>query len=359
MINYHLTYDMKILFVGINPHYGSDRRGTPFSNNKMFWYLLHDAGLLEEDRTILRNDEKLREIYEKKFSHQYHLGLINMIDRPTRTISGLNRGEEILGRKRLSAAIKRYHPYVVCFVGKKPYQLFSGTLKCTYGWQSDYALAKVYVMHTPLHGLARVRIEELNEINRIANNIAVSRRKIIKFKGKQKSKSEIFTIGHSTRTLDEFVALLKHNKIQQLIDIRKIPGSSYNPQFNKETLSVFLRNRKIGYRHMVGLSGFRHTTKKSVNMGLYNASFRGFADYMQTQEFAENIKKLLEFAKKKRIALMCAEALPFRCHRSLVADVLVSRGIVVKHIYGPNSIKVHAMSPFAKIKDHIVYYPKK
>lgn len=168
----------------------------------------------------------------------------------------------------------------------------------------------------------------------------------------------IFTIGHSTRSLEQFREILKKYQINQLIDVRKMPGSKHNSQFNKETLSRYLRNRKIGYRHMIGLSGLRHTKKDSINQGFYNKSFRGFADYMQTESFKESLKKLIEIAHKKRAVIMCAEALPFRCHRSLIADALVAQGIEVKHIYGLSSVKDHVLRSFAKVKDGTVYYPK-
>ncbi len=167
----------------------------------------------------------------------------------------------------------------------------------------------------------------------------------------------IFTIGHSTRPIDEFKNILEHYQINQIIDIRKIPYSQHNPQFNKETLAHYLRNKKIGYRHMVGLSGLRHTTKKSINQGLHNKSFRGFADYMQTDMFKKNIKKLIEIAAKKHVAIMCAEILPFRCHRSLIADVLTAQGIVVKNIYTIHSVKIHQLRSYATIEDHTIYYP--
>lgn len=177
-------------------------------------------------------------------------------------------------------------------------------------------------------------------------------------KKKKAEKLEIFTIGHSTHSLSDFLAILKKYDINQLIDIRKIPFSRHNPQFNKDTFAHYLRNKKIGYRNMVGLSGLRHTKKDSINKGLYNASFRGFADYMQTAPFKKNLNALIKIAKKKRVALMCAEILPFKCHRSLIADALSAHAIKVIHIYGVNSFKLHKMRSYAKVKDGIVYYPE-
>src|SRR6266481_37845 len=142
----------------------------------------------------------------------------------------------------------------------------------------------------------------------------------------------IFTIGHSTRALDEFIALLKAHGVGQLVDVRTIPRSRHNPQFNRDTLPTVLRNNRIGYRHMKGLGGLRHPRKDSPNTGWRNAGFRGFADYMQTTEFEMFLKKLMELAKKKQAVIMCAEAVPWRCHRSLIADALTVHGIRVEHI---------------------------
>lgn len=168
MIQYHFTPGLKILFIGINPHPGSHRRGVPFSNNKMFWYLLHEAGLLKEGRDELRNDAQLKELYTKRFGPKYHYGLVNMVDRPSRTITELKKGEEIVGRARLQTIIAQYHPRVVCFVGKQPYRLFIGQSKVEYGWQASIGGSKIYMMHTPLHGPAAVRISELKEVGRAA-----------------------------------------------------------------------------------------------------------------------------------------------------------------------------------------------
>lgn len=164
MIKYYLQSHLDILFVGINPHHGSHARGVPFSNNKMFWYLLSDAGLIPATRSQLRDDNFLYHLYTKLFAPVYKLGLINLIDRPTREISLLQRGEEKVGRKRLTHAIDVYHPTVVCFIGKATYQLFIGHKTCEHGWQKDIASSHIYVMHTPLRGAAAIRIEELQEL---------------------------------------------------------------------------------------------------------------------------------------------------------------------------------------------------
>ena len=151
----------------MNPHPGSYRRGVPFSNNKMFWYLLHDAGLLSESRDVLKDDAQLKGLYMHSFKNKYRFGLINIVNRPTRTATEIKKEEALPGRKRILNAIKKYQPLVVCFVGKITYSLFVGSSKISYSWQSDIEKSKIYVMHSPLHGLASVRIKELKEINRL------------------------------------------------------------------------------------------------------------------------------------------------------------------------------------------------
>ena len=167
----------------------------------------------------------------------------------------------------------------------------------------------------------------------------------------------ILTIGHSTRLLEEFIALLKAHGVKQLVDVRTIPRSRHNPQFNRDTLSTKLRNARIGYRHMKGLGGLRHPRKNSPNTAWRNAGFRGFADYMQTTEFAENLQKLIDLAKKKPLAIMCAEIVPWRCHRSLISDALTVRGIAVEHITSRTSRHSHKLTSFAQIVGQRVLYP--
>lgn len=164
MIKYQVGYGLKILFIGINPCPGSYSRGVPFSHNKMFWYLLHDAALLPEPREILKDDVQLKKLYLHSFKKTYRFGLLNIVDRPTLTAAEIKKIEALPGRKRLFTAIKKYHPLVVCFIGKMTYNLYSGSSKFSYGWQPDIALSKVYVMHSPNHGFARTRIKELKEI---------------------------------------------------------------------------------------------------------------------------------------------------------------------------------------------------
>jgi TDG/mug DNA glycosylase family protein len=171
MIKYQIGYGLKIVFVGINPHPGSYQRGIPFSNNKMFWYLLSDAGLIDEPRDFLKDDKKLKHLYEHEFKKKYHCGILNLVDRRTKTTSELKKSEAIPGRKQILAAIRKYQPKVVCFVGKITYQLFSGLQDVDFGWQPDIASSKIYVMHAPHHGLARVRIKDLQEVARVSHKI--------------------------------------------------------------------------------------------------------------------------------------------------------------------------------------------
>ncbi|HBG28821.1 MAG: DNA repair protein [Planctomycetes bacterium GWF2_41_51] len=167
-------------------------------------------------------------------------------------------------------------------------------------------------------------------------------------------KKRIFTIGHSTRTFDEFVAILDQYEITKLVDVRTIPKSRHNPQFNKENLQQKLRRR---YIHLPGLGGLRHTSKDSPNTGWKNASFRGYADYMQTEAFEKNLEKLLDYAGKKQVAIMCAEAVPFRCHRSLIGDALLIRGYEVVDIYSLTNSKPHKLTGFAKVEGKEITYP--
>ncbi len=167
----------------------------------------------------------------------------------------------------------------------------------------------------------------------------------------------VYTIGHSTRPLDEFIALLKENRITEVVDIRTVPRSRHNPQYNIETLPEPLKSAGINYTHMAGLGGLRHARRDSVNTGWQNASFRGFADYMQTPEFAENLEKLISLARENRIVLMCAEAVPWRCHRSLIGDALLVRGIKVIDIIGKGSLREHKLTSFAKVEGERITYP--
>ncbi len=164
MIRYKFSENMRVLFVGINPSPGTYARGVPFSNNKTFWYLLNRAGLIDEKISDLRDDVKLKRIYNTKFNSIYKFGLVNVINRPTPNVSTLVKNEENTGRKKISEIIKRYKPRVVCFVGKISYEKFSHERKFNFGWQDDIYNSKSYVMHFPLHGKSSIRILDLKTI---------------------------------------------------------------------------------------------------------------------------------------------------------------------------------------------------
>ena len=165
------------------------------------------------------------------------------------------------------------------------------------------------------------------------------------------------TIGHSTRSAKEFIHLLKAHQVQRLVDVRTVPRSRHNPQFNRSPLSAALHSARLHYRYMPGLGGFRRARPDSSNTGWRNASFRGFADYMQTSEFEENIDALIRLARTEHIAVMCAEAVPWRCHRSLIADALLARGIEVEEITSAARTRPHTLTTWAKIKGIQVSYP--
>ncbi len=167
----------------------------------------------------------------------------------------------------------------------------------------------------------------------------------------------IFTIGHSTRSAEDFISLLQEHGIQQLVDVRTVPRSARNPQFNRETLPKTLAEAGIAYTHIAGLGGLRQARKDSINTGWKNASFRGYADYMQTDEFARALDELLASAASERVAIMCAEAVPWRCHRSLIGDALLVRGVDVQDITGPNKTRPHTLTPFAHVEGTTVTYP--
>lgn len=167
----------------------------------------------------------------------------------------------------------------------------------------------------------------------------------------------VYTIGHSTRTLDEFISLLRAHAVNQVVDVRTIPRSRHNPQFNFETIPSSLSRAGLKYVHMPGLGGLRHAKPDSLNTGWRNASFRGYADYMQTPEFEENLEKLVELAKDDRVAIMCAEAVPWRCHRSLIGDALTVRGIRTEDIMSTTQCRLHTLTPFAQAQGTTVTYP--
>jgi len=167
----------------------------------------------------------------------------------------------------------------------------------------------------------------------------------------------IFTVGHSTRTVKEFIALLLAHDVQQLIDVRTIPRSRHNPQFNRDRLPRSLQKVGIDYQHMAALGGLRHARRDSINAGWRNASFRGFADYMQTPEFQKALDQLIKIGEKRRTAIMCAEAVPWRCHRSLIGDALLVRGLRVEEIASLTRTRAHGLTPWAGVRRKQLSYP--
>ena len=165
------------------------------------------------------------------------------------------------------------------------------------------------------------------------------------------------TIGHSTREAGELIDALKSHGIELLVDVRSVPRSRHVPQFNRETLPATLRDAGSDYLHLPALGGFRKPVPDSPNAGWRNDSFRGYADYMQTPEFEAALDKLIELGRERPLAFMCAEALPFRCHRSLIADALVARGHHVRHIMGPGRAEEHKLTTLARVNGGRVTYP--
>jgi uncharacterized protein (DUF488 family) len=167
----------------------------------------------------------------------------------------------------------------------------------------------------------------------------------------------IYTIGHSTRPADEFLSILKAFSIELVADIRTIPRSRRNPQYDQESLKRFLAEHGIGYVHLPALGGLRHPKKNSPNTGWTNASFRGYADYMQTPEFNRAIEDLIARAAEEELVIMCAEAVPWRCHRSLVGDALLVRGIHVEDILSEKASKPHKVTAWARVDGLDISYP--
>jgi uncharacterized protein (DUF488 family) len=167
----------------------------------------------------------------------------------------------------------------------------------------------------------------------------------------------VMTIGHSTHTIDEFIHLLQVNGATCVVDVRTVPRSRHNPQFNQDSLPGSLKEAGLGYVHMPGLGGLRHAKSDSPNMGWRNASFRGFADYMQTPEFSQSLQELILLANTGQFVVMCAEALPWRCHRSLIGDALLVRGIRTEDILSATKRQVHTITSFAKVQGTVVTYP--
>ncbi len=157
----------------------------------------------------------------------------------------------------------------------------------------------------------------------------------------------------------EFIQILKARGVQQLADVRTVPRSRHNPQFDRANLPASLETAGIVYCHMPGLGGLRRAAPDSINTGWRNASFRGYADYMQTDAFRKELDELIELSRKRPTAIMCAEAVPWRCHRSLIADALVARGIPVVEILSATDARPHRMTPFACVRGAEVTYPAK
>ena len=168
---------------------------------------------------------------------------------------------------------------------------------------------------------------------------------------------KVLAVGHSTRSIVAFLELLVGYRVTQLVDVRTVPRSRHNPQFNEDALPISLAAAKIGYAHASGLGGFRPTTADSPNAGWRNLSFRGYADYMQTTDFAANLAKVIELARTDRVALMCAEAVPWRCHRLLIADALLVHGVGACEIVSPKRLQPHRLTPFARVRGEQIAYP--
>ena len=167
----------------------------------------------------------------------------------------------------------------------------------------------------------------------------------------------IYTIGHSTRPAAEFVALLVAHGVRKLADVRTIPRSRHNPQFNSDALAATLAAADIGYVHMPSLGGLRRPKPDSINAGWRNVSFRGYADYMQTPAFAAAIDELIAVARLQPTAIMCAEAVPWRCHRSLIADALLVHGVPAAEIVSATRATPHSLTPFARVAGSAITYP--
>ena len=170
-------------------------------------------------------------------------------------------------------------------------------------------------------------------------------------------KQVILTIGHSTRTIDDFIRLLHAHGVTLLVDVRTVPRSRHNPQFNKDSLPDSLSKAGVRFRHMASLGGLRRAKRDSLNTAWRNASFRGYADYMQTREFDEALEELIELSQMNRVAIMCSEAVPWRCHRSLIGDALTVRGIRTEDIMNLTRRQVHSLTPFAVVHGTTVTYP--
>jgi uncharacterized protein (DUF488 family) len=168
----------------------------------------------------------------------------------------------------------------------------------------------------------------------------------------------IYTIGHSTRSIAEFIGMLKGHSVKHLVDVRTVPRSRHNPQYNREEFSLTLRGMDLLYSHMPGLGGLRKPRKDNfMNLGWRNLSFRGYADYMQTPEFAGHLNDLIAMGALEQVAIMCAEAVPWRCHRSLIADALLALHVDVAEIVSATQVKPLTLHPWAQVNGTQVSYP--
>jgi uncharacterized protein (DUF488 family) len=167
----------------------------------------------------------------------------------------------------------------------------------------------------------------------------------------------MLTIGHSNHPFPKFLEMLQAHKVELLLDVRTVPRSRYNPQFNRDVLPQSLEAAGIAYEHMPGLGGLRHARRDSPNTGWRNLSFRGYADYMQTPQFASSLQALRDLEQGRTVAIMCAEAVPWRCHRSMIADALLILGVPVSHIMSPTKIDPHRLTSFARVEGNRITYP--
>lgn len=169
--------------------------------------------------------------------------------------------------------------------------------------------------------------------------------------------SKLYTIGHSTRAIEEFLNILQAFHVQLVVDVRTVPKSRRNPQFGEDQLADSLKHSNIDYKQIKKLGGLQHASQDSINTGWHNMSFRGYADYMATTSFKEGLQQIKELAENHVAVILCAEAVPWRCHRSLIADALTLQGWEVLHIHNQTTAKVHQLTPFLKVQNGEITYP--
>ncbi len=201
------------------------------------------------------------------------------------------------------------------------------------------------------------RVSDSKTIDRWPRRIMIERFEKKKRMPKKKPSPIVLTIGHSTRAIEEFIVLLQTHGATCVADVRTIPRSRHNSQFNMDSLSISLKKAGVGYVHMPGLGGLRHARRDSVNTGWRNTSFRGYADYMQTPEFEQSLDELIQLANQEQVVVMCAEAVPWRCHRSLIGDALLIRKISTENIMSATRRQTHRLTSFAKVHGTTILYP--